>query len=231
MTVIIMLAKKERFAEECYYIIPKLTIALGFALVGAVLLDALFKIAEKGYFEIKGMTFYGGLICGAAALALMLKIFKKNTRLSAAEWLNALTVPFLIFHMFGRIGCFLGGCCYGRVTDSVFGMTFPDQPNVDIFHYGHKVFPTQLYEALCLLLLIVIIKIADKHRFAVYVFSYPVVRFLLEFMRGDDRGAYIGVLSPAQFISVFIFCAAIAVAILRVVNKRIVRDVNSVLSL
>jgi phosphatidylglycerol:prolipoprotein diacylglycerol transferase len=45
-----------------------------------------------------------------------------------------------VAHGFGRIGCFLAGCCYGKVTDSIFGVTFPGMT--------HAVYPTQLFEAL-----------------------------------------------------------------------------------
>lgn len=201
-------------AKEAYYILPKLFISLGVGFAGAVFFDALFKIRENGGFKISGMTFYGGIITGVAVLTALLKAFRKNTRLGVVEWLNLLTVPFLVFHFFGRIGCFLGGCCYGKQTDGIFGMAFPDNGAAGIFHYGKKVYPTQLYEAAAIAVIAVSL-LGVKHPFRAYCFSYPTARFLLEFLRGDDRGGYFFVFSPAQAVSLLILVSAIAVTAIK----------------
>lgn len=206
-------------AGEAYYILPKIFISFGAAITGAVLFDALFKIPENGGFKIAGMTFYGGAVTGIATLSVLLNVFKKNTRFTVLEWLNMLIIPFVVFHMCGRIGCFFGGCCYGKVTDSFLGVYFPDNAEAEIFHHGQKVFPTQLFEAAALAVIAIILT-RFKNRFVVYCYAYPVTRFLLEFLRDDDRGAYFMGLSPAQLISVILIIFVTVTICVRTIMRR-----------
>lgn len=206
-------------AKEAYYILPKLFISLGAGFIGAVFFDALFKIGENGGFKISGMTFYGGIITGGAVLAVLLASFRKNTALGIMQWLNLLTIPFLVFHFFGRIGCFFGGCCYGKETDGFWGVAFPDNEKANIFHHGRKVFPTQLYEAAAIGI-IALCLLRAKHAFTAYCFAYPAARFLIEFLRGDDRGGYFGIFSPAQVISLAIISGAIIAVTVKTVLRK-----------
>lgn len=172
--------------------------------------DAVAMYAETGVFRFTGISYYGGFIVGLPSLALMLKLFRKNTTMSVMEWLNFITIPFIAFHCIARFGCFLGGCCYGKVTDGPFGLYFPDVPDVGIYHYGQKVLPTNLFESCGLFALgVILFFFVKKRRFIVYIFSYAVMRFLIEFLRDDPRGAYVGALSPSQFVSVMIVCIAV----------------------
>lgn len=225
--LLLKLRKFGNFADEAYYILPKIFISFGVGLAGAVLLDALFKIPENGGFKISGMTFYGGAVTGIAVLYALLKLFAKNTRFTAWEYLNMLTIPFILFHICGRIGCFFGGCCYGKVTDGIFGVYFPDNAGAGIFHHGLKVLPTQLFEASALALTAIILT-RFKNRFAIYCFAYPVIRFLLEFLRGDDRGWFILGLSPAQFISAVLVTAATAAICIRAISLHLKKKQDSV---
>ncbi|MBR5031966.1 MAG: prolipoprotein diacylglyceryl transferase [Clostridia bacterium] len=196
-----------RFAKrrgETDYIILKLLIAAYFGIAGALLYDTLFKFIETGRFVFGGISFYGGLIGGAAALYVLCRR-DKNSSLTPLEWLDGMTLPFLAFHFCGRIGCFLGGCCYGKATDGFLGVYFPDIPEDNVFHYGQKCLPTQLFEAaaiaLCALILATVLK---KRRFMNYLILYPVCRFVIEFWRGDDRGSTGFFLSPSQLVSLLI---------------------------
>lgn len=221
LAMVLKLRACGRMAEECFYVLPKLCIAFGAAFVGAVLLDALCKIPQNGRFRISGMTFYGGLIGGTGAFAALVAACRKNTAFSVTEWLNTTTLPFVLFHIFGRIGCFFGGCCYGKVTQSFLGVHFPDQPDVGIYHYGQKVFPTQLWEAAGLAVIAAVIAaVKNKKAFMIYAFAYPVLRFVLEWWRGDVRGAYMGAFSPAQVISLLVLATATAVCAVCCVRKR-----------
>lgn len=211
--------KLENPTKEAYYILPKLFIALGVGFAGAIFFDALFKIKENGGFKLSGITFYGGIITGGAVLAVLLSIFKKNTRLSLIEWLNLLTLPLLVFHFFGRLGCFFGGCCYGKPTTGIFGVVFPDNASANIFHNGEKVYPTQLYEAIALALIALSV-LKSKHAFTVYCFAYPTARFLIEFLRGDDRGGYLWIFSPAQVISIAVIFCTLAALLTRLILKK-----------
>ena len=189
---------------ETRYIMPKLLFASYAGLLGALAYDTLFKFIENGAFTFGGISFYGGLISGAFALFMLLRRDSRSA-LTPEEWLDKLTIPFMAFHFCGRIGCFLGGCCYGKPTESVFGVYFPDIPEENIFHNGEKCLPTQLFEAAAILVCAALIAtLLKKRRFINYLILYPVCRFIIEFWRGDDRGATGFFLSPSQLVSLMI---------------------------
>lgn len=124
-------------------------------------------------------------------------------------------VPFVIFHFIGRIGCFLGGCCYGRVTDSIFGVYFPDIPDSGIYHHGQKLFPTQLFEAIGLVGLAIALHFVKRDKFPLYLIAYAVLRFCLEFLRDDDRGTTVLGISPSQLIAISVLVVTIAYLIIK----------------
>lgn len=192
----------DRRAEESF-IFPRIVIAGVSGLIFSAFFDSLFKIRENGKFLLSGITFYGGLIGAAAAIYLLIKMSRHFTEYSVKEWFDILTMPFIIFHFSGRIGCFLGGCCYGRVTESFVGMIFPDNVDQGIVHQGVKRYPTQLFEAVSLLLILCIV-LCVREKFITYLLTYAIFRFFIEFYRGDDRGYIIKIISPAQLISIII---------------------------
>ena len=110
-------------------------------------------------------------------------------------------VAITIGHAFGRIGCFLAGCCYGKTTNTFLDMYFPS--------LDKSVLPTQLYEAIFLFILsgvlfFLLFKFNFKYTFVVYLTSYSIWRFVIEFFRDDPRGGFIPFLSPSQFWSILI---------------------------
>ena len=114
---------------------------------------------------------------------------------------------------FGRIGCFLAGCCYGMPTHSHFAIVFHDS---DFAPNNIPLVPTQLISSgldflHCLLLLYAAKKCKKQGQVvSLYLICYSLGRFVLEFFRGDlNRGA-VGSLSTSQFISLFIFAAGVA---------------------
>ncbi|NUM87830.1 MAG: prolipoprotein diacylglyceryl transferase [Bdellovibrionales bacterium] len=113
-----------------------------------------------------------------------------------------------IAHAFGRLGCFFAGCCYGKPTDSFFGVRFPNML--------HRVYPTQLFESLFLFLLFgvlyyLVFERRSYQAFAIYLFSYGVFRFGIEFIRGDHRGVFVGSLSPSQTLSLVMVASSVGV--------------------
>ena len=124
----------------------------------------------------------------------------------------------IIAHAFGRVGCFFAGCCYGKETDSFLGVQFPNLP--------HPVHPTQLYEAVFLFLLfaicfILLMKKDFKHNLTVYLIAYGIFRFLIEFVRADNRGEFFPGISPSQFWSILMVVAGVAVFfLLRYLEKK-----------
>lgn len=162
-----------------------------------------------------GFVAYGGIIFGFIAILVYAKIKKIN----AAEYLD-FTIPFIaMIQGFGRIGCFLAGCCYGGPTDSFLGVTFPSPHQMA----GIKVWPTQLFSAagdfaICGILLLFSMKNRKKGMVSVlYVILYAIGRFAVEFFRADERG-FIALgnfsLSTSQFISLLVLPIAIGVAVL-----------------
>ena len=169
-----------------------------------------FLKAIKIYFS--GSVFYGGLLGGMLTAGLYLA--RKKDRADYAD-LGAVAAP--LFHTFGRLGCFLTGCCYGVECKVGFVYRHTTIPNAN----GISRFPIQLVEmglnfALFLLLLSWIRKGKHKGRLLQwYLLIYPVYRFILEFFRGDDYRGFLFGLSTSQIISILILLGNLIVALCR----------------
>ncbi len=162
-----------------------------------------------------GFVFYGGLIFGGAAFFMAAARRKMNV-LKAAD----LCAPALALgHAFGRIGCFMAGCCYGSPTTCALSVTFTNPASeVNPGYLGVPLHPTQLYESAGNFLIFLALNKALGRSLkgglkpgavmALYAALYSVERFLIEFLRGDDRGSLTLGLSPAQQISAAVFIAA-----------------------
>ncbi len=181
-------------------------VAIVFGLIGAVLMQNLYDLIEKGnaYTWTWAMTFYGGLIFGVGAFLLLyfLWIRKKRGPCMVSFILPLAPSCIAIAQAFGRVGCFLAGCCYGKETDSWIGVTFPGM--------DHQVIPTNIMEAFFLfvlagVLLWIGLSKKEKWGFPTYLICYGVWRFVIEFYRGDHRGSFIPGLSPSQFWSIVMF--------------------------
>jgi len=147
-----------------------------------------------------GFVVYGGIIIGIIAGWVYCKVNK----LEFGRYFDIVMPSVALAQAFGRIGCFLAGCCYGRETDSAIGIAFH---NSDFAPNGVKMIPTQLFSSAALFILVAILVkfAANSHRrpykvAGLYMILYSIGRFIIEFFRGDDRGA-VGVLSTSQFIS------------------------------
>lgn len=112
--------------------------------------------------------------------------------------------------IFGRIGCFMAGCCHGKPASS--GIHYHKEHAEMGFPYYYlntRLFPVQLLEALGVSLLVIFMlfsirmQAAPGTAFAIYILGYGVLRFSLEFARGDIARPYYGPLSEAQWFSVF----------------------------
>ena len=160
-----------------------------------------------------GFVVYGGII---TATIIML-IYSKIKKVDFFEYIDYIIPHVAIVQGFGRIGCFLAGCCYGAETTSPLGVIFPEG---SIAPAGVKLWPTQLFSAAgnfliagILFLAVYVIKVKKKGNIAVlYLLLYSVGRFLVEFLRNDARGS-VGALSTSQFIAIFTFAAGIALGV------------------
>ena len=152
-----------------------------------------------------GFVFYGGLFGGYLGAIIYGKQFKYN--ISNFITIAALVLP--LGHAFGRIGCFFSGCCYGIEYHGIFSHTYYQSHNA-LTPLGVPLFPVQLLESALLFILFAVLMIiyakkVHKHKMAeIYLFSYSIIRFALEFLRGDAvRGGFLG-LSTSQWISLLI---------------------------
>ncbi len=159
-----------------------------------------------------GFVVYGGIIGGIFSGYL----YTKRKKLSFLKYFDLVMPSIALAQGFGRIGCFLAGCCYGKETDAWYGMAF--NHSVYPAMAGIKVIPTQLIMSaanfLHFFLLVLLAKRVKKDGVIAgcYLLFYSVGRFLIEFLRDDPRGA-VGGLSTSQFISLFIFAAGAAMVL------------------
>lgn len=153
-----------------------------------------------------GFVVYGGIIAGVIAAI----IYCRKKRYAFMEYFDLAAPSIAMAQGFGRIGCFLAGCCYGRVTDSVFGVVFPENSMAPA---GVKLLPTQLFSSagdfLIMIILLLYSRKAKKpgNVGILYMVLYGVGRFSIEFLRIDDRGGF-GALSTSQWISIGIVILA-----------------------
>jgi len=175
------------------------------ALLGAKLLLLLIEFkyylqhpSALRYLLTSGGTFFGGLFFGILTALWLIR----RHRLHFTDFADIIAPALALGHFFGRIGCFLAGCCFGRPAgDCLIHSTFTDfraheLTGVPLFN---PLFPTQLLEALFNLCNFLFLHWWYKRRgfagqgFAFYVLNYSVFRFFLEYWRGDDvRGFLVG---------------------------------------
>ena len=157
-----------------------------------------------------GFVFYGGLIGGILGVF----IYSKQFKISFKELLLILLPVVPLIHSIGRIGCLCAGCCYGMEYHGFGAITFHDSllaPN-DV-----PLFPMQVVEAICNFIIFIVLLVTYKKflgtykTVGLYLVLYSIVRFTLEFFRGDlIRGIYFS-LSTSQWISIVLFIIGIAI--------------------
>jgi len=180
-----------------------------------------------------GLTYYGGLI-GASLAAVWLLRRDRFPFWKAAD-MAGFAVP--IGLVFGRIGCFLAGCCFGAPSGIFCAVRFPPNssasdaqakdhllPGAD--RWSAPVHPTQIYESVASLAIAAIClyvvhprKRYDGAVFAAFLAMYAVARFLLEMLRRDERGGVFG-WSTSQLLGIAMLAVAIAIHALRKKNVR-----------
>lgn len=163
-----------------------------------------------------GFVVYGGIIAGVIAAI----IYCKKKRYHFMDYFDLAAPSIAMAQGFGRIGCFLAGCCYGRPTESFLGVVFPEN---SMAPSGIKLLPTQLFSSagdfLIMAVLLLYSRKAKKPGDVgiLYMFLYGIGRFCIEFLRIDDRGGF-WMLSTSQWISVGIVALAV---VLSVRNRKI----------
>jgi phosphatidylglycerol:prolipoprotein diacylglycerol transferase len=157
-----------------------------------------------------GHVWYGALFGGLAALAWHAR------RTAPLSTLGDLFLPAAsLAHLFGRLGCFAAGCCWGRPTDRPWAVVFPEGSLCRL--PGVPLHPTQLYEAAGEgVIQLVLLALWSRRRFPgevglAYLTLYALLRLAVEPLRGDvERGFVLaGVLSAAQLASLVLFVSAV----------------------
>lgn len=197
-------------------------LALGCGLLGAGLLDALVnwrELLSRGYQP--GLVFYGGFLgAGAGVLA-----FVRRFRLPLGDLGDVGAVVIPVGHALGRLGCLLGGCCYGRPAGSWPGLIFsdPDAPATLLSQGRLPLHAVQLYEAAGLLAIAALsagLFLKGRWRgrlMLLYLGAYALLRFFTETLRGDRYRGHWGPLSTSQWIAVAVL---LLVALLATVGRR-----------
>jgi len=196
--------------------------AIIIGLLSASLFQAIYNLAAGKGFTFEGMTFIGGLIGGVISFVglYFLFVYVINPRLKEKSFFKAdmnkgiwyllriAPISITIAHGFGRIGCLFAGCCHGKVTDEWYGIW-----NAEV---GAKTVPIPLYEAIFLfvlsaLLIVLLFRLDFKYNMTLYLISYGIWRFVIEYFRADYRGNFIPGLSPSQFWSIIMVIGGIAI--------------------
>ena len=164
-----------------------------------------------------GFVFYGGLIGGVIGLY----VYSKSFKISFKKLCMILIPVVPIFHSIGRIGCLFAGCCYGIEYHGFGSINFY---NTELAPIGVPLFPIQIVESICNLIIFIIILVTCKKfkgtykTMALYAILYSIVRFILEFYRGDATRGII-LLSTSQWISIAFFILGISLFIYENRNK------------
>ena len=174
------------------------------------------RILELQYFnEVmkSGFVFYGGLIGGLLMAFAAGRIHKIDSK----RYIRTFIFLIPMIHSFGRIGCFMAGCCYGKPYDGIGAVVFPEN---SFALAGISLFPVQIVEAGILMIIAIIILVLQFRKnwyftIETYLILYGIARFCLEYLRYDEiRGTAAG-LSTSQWISILIIGISLVVCIVK----------------
>jgi len=149
-----------------------------------------------------GATFYGGFILALAGAL----VFLRRKRI----------------FFFTRIGCFLSGCCFGRPTDSIFGVVFPPHSPAGFYCEGAAVHPTQLYDSLYGLVMASVLFLVDRRSpftgftFGLLCILYGAGRYTIDFFRYYEDSARLGNgMTVSQLASIGLIAVGAVVILIR----------------
>lgn len=167
---------------------------------------------------ISGMSYHGG----AVGLLMAIFFYCRKQKIDVWRLVDLICPAVPLGYTFGRIGNFINGELYGRITDVPWGMIFPLDPAHQVRH------PSQLYEAFFegIVLFSILWLIRKKSPFdgflcSVYLVGYGLVRFVIEFYREPDLhlGFIVGSLSMGQLLCILMIAAGVVVFLVRMPSK------------
>lgn len=160
-----------------------------------------------------GIVFYGGFIAAVATFF----VFSRMRKFSFLMALDLFAPTIAVAHVFGRIGCFLNGCCYGKACELPWRFTYPVEGySLLPALRGVALHPVQLYEALgnVAVCLITMALLRRRHKVGavagLYLLLYGALRFCDEFFRGDhvDFDPFLHFFTPAQVLCLLVIIPA-----------------------
>lgn len=183
---------------------------------GLDVIKAIFNLPEGG------LVLYGGVILGGVSYYL----FCLKRKISPLALADVITPAIFIGILFGRLGCFLNGCCYGDPCPYPWAVSFPPGSaaylsEVDRGHIGpdaahtRLLHPTQLYSAIDGLVLALLtwnyypFRRRDGEVLLLGWLCYPVTRFCIEFLRGDEPGQFGTRFTISQWVSIVLFATGL----------------------
>lgn len=174
-----------------------------------------------------GLVYYGGLI-GSSLACILYALIKKAPLWKLAD---VMAPSVALGQMFGRIGCLMNGCCYGRPANMACAITFPAGHDTHARNQAATpVHPTQIYEAVLTLLLYLTLawlfrrKHRQGHIFAFYLIGYGICRAIVELFRGDYPPNQLlnGWVTPAHVVSAIVLTIGLGLWAFLRVNQPIV---------
>lgn len=160
-----------------------------------------------------GLVFYGGFILAFFSVIA----YSKWRKLDIVRVLDVFAPAMAGAHAWGRIGCFLNGCCYGSPTGSSLGVSYPEGSAAALAHPGAKLHPVQLYETAenviaCAVFMYIVRKGRRGAAMSAYLAVYGLCRFVNEFFRGDNPHWWL--FTPAQWIGLAMIPSGIVLGII-----------------
>jgi len=200
--------------EEDFFAIINLAVLSGF--VGGKLL----YLIQYGWTDFSIMSGYSAF-GGFASVPLCVALFARWKKIPFLKLADYMFLGACMGHIFGRIGCFLAGCCYGKPTELPWGVVYRDVHSmVPPELLGVRMHPVQLYEAAGDLVIALglwwLLLGTEKGRFkpglvaAVYFTAYAVLRSSLEFLR-DDTLPFLGPVTQGQALGIALVAGSVAI--------------------
>jgi len=163
-----------------------------------------------------GLTFYGGFI-----LAFILSIiYLKSKKISIGKMADIIAPAIALGIGFGRIGCFLNGCCFGKPTHFPISVVFPEYSPCGWILPGQRVHPTQIYSSIDGFVIFLILLVIERKKkfsgelFWFFVLFYSLFRFCIDFLRWYEPSAYVFPnITNNQIISALLFLTSLIVIV------------------
>ena len=210
----IITCRAKRRGMDQDFLLSFILVAAGFGFLGAKLLfwivNLRFILEDFHFFLaslLDGFVVIGGLLLGIP----MSYVLCRKRGEDFFRWLDLFLPEVALAQGFGRLGCFLAGCCYGKETAGRFSITFHESafaPN------GVPLYPTQLISSgldflNALICILSSTKLGVGQVSALYLINYSVGRFFVEFLRGDSERGHVGIFSTSQFICMGLLLAGV----------------------